>query len=284
MFTQGQLDALAEKLKQSHVRTRKQSGRNLSYVEGWKCIEEANRIFGFDCWSIETKMVHQGERKIGDRKDNGWGVSYTAKVKVTVFAHASGDTTLITREGIGAGHGIDRDLGQAHESAIKEAETDAMKRALMTFGYPFGLALYDKDRENVEEDRPHEVREAIIEQYADRRGAELSRAAKQPALSETGGAPTANELANMVVYDEELGRERPALASDFEATTGVLKATYLDSARDLIRKAVNADALRTWWFSPESQQARKDFELTAMELKDLSQFCKAKIDKLKGIA
>ena len=292
MFTQGQLDALAEKLKQSHVRTRKQSGRNLSYVEGWKCIEEANRIFGFDCWSretIETKMVHQGERKIGDRKDNGWGVSYTAKVKVTVFAHASGDTTLITREGIGAGHGIDRDLGQAHESAIKEAETDAMKRALMTFGYPFGLALYDKDRENVEEDRPHEVREAIIEQYADRRGAELSRAAaarpaQQPALSETAGAPTADELANMVVYDEELGRERPALASDFEATTGVLKATYLDSARDLIRKAVNADALRKWWFSPESVQARTDFELTAMELKDLSQFCKARIDKLNGVA
>ena len=29
------------------------------------------------------------------------------------------------------------DLGQAHESAIKEAETDAMKRALMTFGNPF---------------------------------------------------------------------------------------------------------------------------------------------------
>ncbi|MDM7954732.1 MAG: Rad52/Rad22 family DNA repair protein [Cyanobium sp. CZS 25K] len=35
-------------------------------------------------------------------------------------------------------------MGQAHESALKEAETDAMKRALMTFGHPFGLALYDK--------------------------------------------------------------------------------------------------------------------------------------------
>jgi DNA repair and recombination protein RAD52 len=41
------------------------------------------------------------------------------------------------------------DLGQAHESAIKEAETDAMKRALMTFGNPFGLALYDKEQANV---------------------------------------------------------------------------------------------------------------------------------------
>jgi len=41
------------------------------------------------------------------------------------------------------------DLGQAHESALKEAETDAMKRALMTFGNPFGLALYDKRQREV---------------------------------------------------------------------------------------------------------------------------------------
>ena len=41
------------------------------------------------------------------------------------------------------------DLGLAHESALKEAETDAMKRALMTFGNPFGLALYDKQQRQV---------------------------------------------------------------------------------------------------------------------------------------
>jgi hypothetical protein len=55
----------------------------------------------------------------------------------------------LIREGCGAGHGIDTDLGQAHESALKEAETDAMKRALMTFGNPFGLALYDKQQREV---------------------------------------------------------------------------------------------------------------------------------------
>src|SRR3546814_21006699 len=37
----------------------------------------------------------------------------------------------------------------AHESAKKESETDAMKRALMTFGNQFGFALYDKTRANV---------------------------------------------------------------------------------------------------------------------------------------
>jgi len=37
-------------------------------------------------------------------------------------------------------------LGEAHESALKEAETDATKRALVTFGNLFGLALYDKQQ------------------------------------------------------------------------------------------------------------------------------------------
>ena len=36
----------------------------------------------------------------------------------------------------------------------RKAETDAMKRALMTFGNPFGLALYDKDKTNVCDDPP----------------------------------------------------------------------------------------------------------------------------------
>jgi len=67
-------------------------------------------------------------------------------VRVTVIA---GGLTPLVREGSGAGHGIDVDLGQAHESALKEAETDAMKRALMTFGNPFGLALYDKRQREV---------------------------------------------------------------------------------------------------------------------------------------
>jgi hypothetical protein len=90
--------------------------------------------------------VAQAERLIGRDQKPGWGVTYTARVRVTVTA---GGLTPLVREGSGAGHGIDVDLGQAHESALKEAETDAMKRALMTFGNPFGLALYDKAQRQV---------------------------------------------------------------------------------------------------------------------------------------
>jgi len=131
-------------LSREAVKTRKQANRTVSYIEGWRVISEANRIFGFDGWRRETidiRMVSEGEREIGETKTPGWGVTYICKVRVTIDG--------IVRDGCGAGHGIDRDLGQAHESALKEAETDAMKRAFMTFGNPFGLALYDKTQANV---------------------------------------------------------------------------------------------------------------------------------------
>jgi DNA repair and recombination protein RAD52 len=48
------------------------------------------------------------------------------------------------------GIGIARDYASAHESGGKEATTDALKRALRTFGSQFGNALYDKSQKNVD--------------------------------------------------------------------------------------------------------------------------------------
>ena len=153
-FSSGQIAELSKPLNRANVKQREQSGQKLSYIEGWVAIAEANRIFGFDGWQRETvalKCVSQMERPVGKQQRPGWGVTYSARVRITVTA---GGLSPITREGSGAGHGIDVDLGQAHESALKEAETDAMKRALMTFGNPFGLALYDKLQREVEGDAP----------------------------------------------------------------------------------------------------------------------------------
>jgi len=153
-FSPEQITALAAPLDRAKVRQREQGRSSVSYLEGWQVIAEANRIFGFDGWQRETvalRCVNQSERTIGARgtsreQRSGWGVTYTARVRITV-GEATGAPLI--REGCGAGHGIDTDLGQAHESALKEAETDAMKRALMTFGNPFGLALYDKAQRQV---------------------------------------------------------------------------------------------------------------------------------------
>ena len=148
-FSPEQLAALSAPLDRANVRQREQGRSRVSYLEGWQVIAEANRIFGFDGWQRQTiavRCVAQAERLIGRDQKPGWGVTYTARVRVAVTA---GCLTPLVREGSGAGHGIDIDLGQAHESALKEAETDAMKRALMTFGNPFGLALYDKAQRQV---------------------------------------------------------------------------------------------------------------------------------------
>jgi len=144
-FTPEQTAMLSASLDRSHVKTRQQAGQNLSYVEGWHVIAEANRIFGFDGWTRQTVQldcVHAGERPDGKA-----AVTYLARVRIIV---GRGDD-LVIRDGTGTGHGIAKSLGDAHESAMKEAETDAMKRALMTFGNPFGLALYDKTQASVED-------------------------------------------------------------------------------------------------------------------------------------
>lgn len=152
VFSDDVVKNLSAPLLRENVKSRQQAGRRLSYVEGWHVIAEANRIFGFDAWNRETvdiRVVAERERKIGQQLKDGWGVSYVAKIRVTIAG--------VVREGVGAGHGIDVDLGLAHESAIKEAETDAFKRAMMSFGNPFGLALYDKEQANVADSAPSEV-------------------------------------------------------------------------------------------------------------------------------
>jgi DNA recombination protein Rad52 len=134
-----QLRQLRAKLDARHVKTRKANGTDLHYVEGWHVISEANRIFGYDAWDRRTVAT-----KCVSSSGNGQHhfAAYTAKVRITVRA---GDITIV-REGSGTGEGSGSTPGQAHEIALKSAETDATKRALATFGNPFGLALYDREQ------------------------------------------------------------------------------------------------------------------------------------------
>lgn len=138
-FSAKQVQALRRSLNHRYVRTRKADGRELSYIEGWYAISEANRIFGFDGWSRETLE----SRCVLTRETRGSFLAiYTAKVRITV--HADGLT--IVREGHGSGEGRGNSPGEVHDIAVKAAETDATKRALATFGKPFGLELYRKER------------------------------------------------------------------------------------------------------------------------------------------
>jgi DNA repair and recombination protein RAD52 len=65
------------------------------------------------------------------------------------------------------------------EQAIKTAETDAMKRVLVTFGDQFGLALYDREQRNVAprgHGRRQPAEQAIDTGFAQRRQVTSQRA------------------------------------------------------------------------------------------------------------
>jgi hypothetical protein len=145
-LTNTQVRQLRAKLEPKHVKTRQANGANLHYVEGWHVIAEANRIFGYDAWdrrTLASRCVWSGP------SGSYHAAAYTAKVRVSVRA---GDITIV-REGSGTGEGTAPTPGQAHELALKGAETDATKRALATFGNPFGLALYDREQAGVRKTR-----------------------------------------------------------------------------------------------------------------------------------
>ena len=134
-FSAKQIKALRRNLDHRYVRTREANGRELTYIEGWYAISEANRIFGFDGWNRETIE----SRCVLTRENRGSFLAvYTARVRISVQA---GGATII-REGHGSGEGRGASPGEVHDTALKAAETDATKRALATFGKPFGLALY----------------------------------------------------------------------------------------------------------------------------------------------
>ncbi len=134
-FSDKQLRALKRNPDGRYIRVRELDGRELSYLEGWYAVSTANRIFGFDGWSRETVE----SRCVLARENRGAFLAvYIAKVRITVTANGN----TVVREGHGTAEGRGNSPGEAHDTALKAAETDATKRALVTFGKPFGLELY----------------------------------------------------------------------------------------------------------------------------------------------
>jgi len=143
-MTPEQIKMLEAPLDPKHVKkaTAGNFGPKGDYIEGWHCINELNRVFGFDGWSYMIDLSRDALEKGKDSKGNEqWQAAYTCICTLTVGN--------VTRQDVGFGSGFAKGVGDAIEGATKEAATDALKRAARTFGNIFGLALYDKSRANV---------------------------------------------------------------------------------------------------------------------------------------
>ncbi len=111
--------------------------RTYSYLEGHTAIAQANRIFGHGGWGYEVvggvnlRDVQMINAETGDVRTSH---AYAATVRVYVPGAPS-------RTDVGF-HAVNGETIDDHETAYKGAVTDALKRALRSFGDQFGNALY----------------------------------------------------------------------------------------------------------------------------------------------
>jgi len=130
-----QYEQLLRPLNENRVAKRGQAGRQLSYLEAWDVKAHLIRIFGFGGWSADvTEAVIAFEEKT---EKGMWNVGY--KVTLRLIVHDLGCS--YTEAAVGSATLPQR--GEAHDMAIKTAESDALKRAAINLGTQFGLSLYN---------------------------------------------------------------------------------------------------------------------------------------------
>ena len=142
MFVDKQLQVLKCDIEPSRIKSRSKGNINLSYLEGFDLMETANKIFGHGNWSYTITSLEQVSQETNSNQNVI--VCYKAIVKIHVYS--LDHSKHISKEDVGFGTGISKTLADAHEGGAKEAVTDAIKRAMRSFGNQFGNSLYDKSR------------------------------------------------------------------------------------------------------------------------------------------
>ena len=162
MFNDKQMKALQSELSSDRIKVRDKANIKLSYLEGFDIIDTANNIFGFGGWAYTISSLEQVSQEVNANQNVV--VCYKAIVKVDVYD--IDHNTMISRQDVGFGTGVARNLADAHENSAKEAVTDALKRSLRSFGNQFGNSLYDKSKSVAQNNAPSNIPNAPANQNA----------------------------------------------------------------------------------------------------------------------
>ncbi len=145
--------ALGQPLEPALVSQRKgRGGKSYDYLEGHVVIDQANLIFGYGGWGyelvenvtlcqIETVDAQTGEVKVTS--------GYSAPVRVTVAG-------ALPRTDIGV-HPVAEETFDGHDTAMKGAVTDGLKRAFRSFGVQFGNGFYGDQPQVGNQPQPQRV-------------------------------------------------------------------------------------------------------------------------------
>ena len=144
---------LGQPLDPSLVSQRKgRGGRVFDYLEGHAVIDQANRIFGYGGWGYELvadvtlRQIETVDPQTGEIKT----VSvYNAPVRVSVAG-------ALPRTDTGF-HAVTDETADGHDTAMKGAVTDGMKRAFRSFGVQFGNGFYGDQQPTTVATQPERV-------------------------------------------------------------------------------------------------------------------------------
>ena len=142
--------ALSQPIDSALVSQRRgRGGRTFDYLEGHAVIDQANRIFGYGGWGVELvgdvtlRRIESVDSKTGEVTVSQ---AYSAPVRVTVAG-------ALPRTDIGF-HPVTEESTDGHDTALKGAVTDGMKRAFRSFGGQFGNSLYGDQQQTANGPRP----------------------------------------------------------------------------------------------------------------------------------
>jgi recombination DNA repair RAD52 pathway protein len=148
-ITVEQLDLLMRAPHPDRLATRRQGGKELTYVEAYDIKATLIRLFGFGGFSadvIDSKIVQIRDGATPGHVGSDGHVKTPqviaqSTVRLTIYGFGpDGQDVTYSETAIGANSGFD--VGDAADNAIKTAASDALKRCATYLGSQFGLGLY----------------------------------------------------------------------------------------------------------------------------------------------
>ena len=239
MFNDKQLQVLNYELDSSRIKTREKGNISLSYIEGHDVIETANRIFGYGNWSYTITKLEQ----VSQEQNHNKNVVICYKAVVRIIAQDISHTKEIEREDVGFGSGVAKTLSDAHEGAAKEAVTDALKRAMRTFGNQFGNSLYDKGKNHYSQPNNPQLPQQQTQNYQVN-NQQHNNPNQQPQLQQQHLPQDYSSLYNLGLTIMEQGNSLVVIGDDIFAKRDSIKAC-----------GFRWDGASKLWYKPLEQQA-----------------------------
>lgn len=192
-LTSEQIAQLLKPIDPARVGT---DGKGFAHVEAWDVRRTMNQIFGFGTWSAEVSSMELiSEREVQGRDGKSrWNVIYRAQCRLSIGQMFGEGATYVEWA---AGDATNPVLADAHDQAIKTAESQAFKRCAVNLGDQFGLSLYKNGSTDAT------VREVIGQEHADSDKVESLLEMFEGVADHEGLAEVAQKIPNLDLSSSE---------------------------------------------------------------------------------